>query len=136
MLMPANEIKRQDLANVIVADKIQEDSANWANVVIIQRVFEPQWYELIERLQSMGKKVVYEIDDLLTTVSPANPSFATWDPLGGNLGRSLKIIQKCDAVQVTTKRLRNEYALWNPRTEVLQNYLDHTIWDQPAWTVS
>lgn len=133
MLVPANEIKRQDLANVMVLDKLSEEAVNWANVIILQRVFEPQWYETIEKLHSMGKKVVYEIDDLLTSVSPANPSFSTWSPEGNNLGRAMKILSMCDAVQVTTDRLRNEYALWNPRTEVLPNYLDHSIWDQPAW---
>ena len=133
MLVPANEIKRQDLANVIVAERLDEQSAAWAHVIIIQRVFEPQWYEMIEKLQSAGKKIVYEIDDLLTSVSPHNPSFAIWDPLGSNIGRAMKVMQMCDAVQVTTDRLRNEYALWNPRTEVLPNYLDHSLWDQPAW---
>src|SRR3990172_26528 len=134
MMVPANEIKRQDLANVVLANKLDEQSANWANVVIIQRVSEPQWYEVVEKLQSMGKKVIYEIDDFLNSVSPYNPSFDFWSPMGLNIGRALKIMQKCDAVQVTTPRLQNEYVLWNPHVEALGNYLDNSLWDQPAWT--
>jgi hypothetical protein len=134
MMVPANEIKRQDLANVMVLDKINEQSAGWANVIIVQRVTDPQFYEIVEKLQSMGKKVIYEIDDFLNSVSPFNPSFDFWSPMGQNMGRALKIMQKCDAVQVTTERLQKEYILWNPHVEPLGNYLDHSLWDQPAWT--
>jgi len=136
MMVPANEIKRLDLADVMLQMQWDQQAVNWADVIITQRMTEPQAFEAIEQAQVFGKKVIYEIDDFLQSISPANPSFYFWSPLGPNIGRALRLIQKCDAVQVSTERLRNEYALWNPNIEVLPNYLDKTIWDNPAWTAT
>lgn len=136
MMVPANEIKRQDLANVVVNFGWDWEMVKWAHIVIIQRMADLPAYEAIDQAQSMGKRVIYEIDDFLNAVSPWNPSFDFWSPMGPNLGRSLKIMQKCDAVQVSTDRLQKEYVLWNPRVEALGNYLDHSLWDQPAWTAT
>lgn len=136
MMVPANEIKKQNLADVILDNKLDEQVVGWADVIIAQRVVEPMWYEAIEKLHGMGKKVIYEIDDFLNSVSPHNPSFDFWSPMNDNLSRALKIMKECDAVQVTTNRLRNEYALWNPHIEALGNYLDASIWDNPRWTAT
>jgi len=136
MLVPANEIKKQDLANVVVNFGWDWKMVEWAHIIIIQRMTDIEAYEAIDRAHSLGKKVIYELDDLIQCVSPTNPCFDFWSPFGPNLGRCLKIIQKCDAMQVTTERMQKEYSLWNPRTEVLPNYLDKTLWDMPAWKAS
>lgn len=136
MLVPANEIKRQDLADVIVDYGWNWKAVEWAHVIVIQRMSDIQAYEAIEQAHSLGKRIIFELDDLVQCVSPTNPSFDYWSPFGPNVARSLKIIQKCDAVQVTTERMKKEYALWNPRVEVLPNYLDKNLWDVPAWTAT
>lgn len=136
MMVPANEIKRQDLANVVLNFGWNWEMVKWAHVIIIQRMTDIEAYEAIEQAHSMGKKIIFELDDFVQAISPTNPSFDFWSPFGPHTGRCLKIIQKCDAMQVTTDRLRNEYALWNPRVDVLPNYLDKTLWDVPAWTAS
>jgi glycosyltransferase involved in cell wall biosynthesis len=136
MMVPANEIKRQDLANVVVNFGWDWKLVEWAHVVIVQRMTDVQAYEAIDQAHSIGKKIIFEIDDYVNAISPQNPSFDFWSPFGPNYGRCLKIMKKCDAVQVTTDRLRNEYALWNPRIEALPNCLDKTLWDVPAWTAT
>ena len=136
MLVPANEIKKQDLANVVVNFGWDWKMVEWAHIIIIQRMTDVEAYESIDHAHSLGKKIIYELDDYVNAISPTNPSFNFWSPFGPNLGRCLKIMQKCDAMQVTTKRLQKEFSLWNPRTEVLPNYLDKTLWDMPAWQAS
>ena len=136
MMVPANEIKKQDLADVIVSGTWDKNAVGWAQIVIVQRATDPRYYEWIEEAQSMGKRVIYEVDDLLRLVAPNNPSWSFWSPFGANLPRALKLMKKCDAVQVTTQRLRTEYIPYNRRIGVLGNYLDALLWNIPAWTAS
>ncbi len=136
MMVPANEIKKQDLADIVVNFGWNWQLVEWAHLIVVQRESDIAAFEAIDQAHSLGKKIIYEIDDYLQGISPLNPAFDFWSPMGPNLGRALKIMQKCDAMQVSTPRLRNEYALWNPVIEVLPNYLDKTLWDTPAWTAT
>lgn len=133
MLVPANEIKKQDLADVKVSYEWDWELVEWSDIIVIQRQSEMPCFEAIEQAQAVGKKIVYEIDDLIQDVSPWNQAFKYWTPMGPNLGRALRLIERCNAVQVSTERLRNEFALWNPSIDVLPNYLDKTLWDEPQW---
>ncbi len=136
MMVPANEIKRQDLANVVVNFGWDWKLVEWAHIVIVQRMSDIEAYESFDQAHSLGKKIIFEIDDYVNAISPTNPSFDFWSPFGPNYARCLKIMQKSDAVQVTTERLKKEYALWNPHIEALGNYLDKHLWDVPAWTAT
>ncbi len=136
MMVPANEIKKQDLANVVVNFGWDWKLVEWAHIVIVQRMSDIEAYESFDQAHSLGKKIIFEIDDYVNAISPTNPSFDFWSPFGPNYGRCLKIMQKADAVTVTTDRLKNEYALWNPHIEALGNYLDKHLWDVPAWTAT
>jgi len=133
IMVPANELKKQDLADVRVREEWAWEDVEWSHIIIIQRQSELPAFESIEKAQAMGKKVVYDIDDLLQLVEPNNPAFSYWSPMGDNLARALNIIKNCDAVQVSTKRLRNEYALWNKTIGVLPNYLDKNLWSTDNW---
>jgi len=136
MMVPANEIKRQDLADVQVTFDWNWKMVEWAHLIIIQRQSDQAAFEAIDQAHSLGKKIIYDIDDYLQGISPHNPSYNFWSPMGPHLGRALKIMQKCDAMQVSTPRLRNEYSLYNPVIEVMPNYLDKQLWDTPAWTAT
>ena len=136
MMVPANEIKKQDLADVIVNFAWDWQAVNWAQIIIVQRPTDPRYYEWWEQAATQGKKIIYELDDFVNALAPSNPSFEFWNPFGANFARAMKLMKKAHAVQTTTDRLRNEYSLWNNRISVLPNYLDSTIWDVPAWTAS
>ena len=133
MMVPANEIKRQNLADVQVNFGWDWKMVEWAHVIIVQRQSDQKAFEAIEQAHSLGKKIIYEIDDYLQGISPHNPSFDYWSPMGPNLGRALDLMKKCDAMQVSTPRLKNEYSLWNPVIECMPNRLDKLLWDTPAW---
>ena len=136
MMVPANEIKRQNLADIQISYGWDWKMVEWAHLVVIQRQSDSSAFEAIEQAHSLGKKVIYEIDDYLQGISPHNPAFDFWSPMGPHLGRALNLMRKCDAMQVSTPRLKNEYALWNPVIECMPNYLDKTLWDTPAWTAT
>ena len=133
MLVPANEIKRQNLADVVVEYGWNWETVKWADIIIIQRMTDIEAFDAIDKAHSVGKRIIYELDDFIQSVSPSNPSFSFWDLSGPNVARALKIMQRCDAVTVSTERLRNEYLLWNNNVGVLPNYLDKNIWNNPAW---
>lgn len=135
MLMPANWIMKKGLANVKISNGWNMEEVKWANVIIIQRPSDWQAYDAIEEAKSMGKKIVFEIDDLLQLVNPNNYAYEYWTPIGANLGRSLNLMKLCNAVTTTTPRLANEYALFNRRMFVIPNYLDPDLWNQPkSWS--
>lgn len=136
MMVPANEIKKQDLADVVVDFGWNWEAVNWAQIIIVQRATDPRYYEWFEQAQSTGKKIIYELDDLVQAINPESPAWDFWTPFGANLGRALKLIKKADAMQVTTERLRNEYVFYNKRIGILGNYLDSDLWDVPAWKAS
>lgn len=136
MMVPANEIKRQNLADIVVNFGWNWKMAEQADLIIIQRQSDTAAFEAIDQAHSLGKKIIYEIDDYLQGISPHNPAYDFWSPMGPHLGRALKLMQKVDAMQVSTPRLRNEYSLWNPVIEVMPNYLDKNLWDNPRWTAT
>jgi len=136
MMVPANEIKKQDLADVLLQFGWNWEAVNWAQIIIVQRPTDPRYYEWWEQAQTQGKKIIYELDDFVNAIGPTNPAYSFWNPLGANFARAMKLIKRVDAMQVTTARLQKEYALYCPRIESLPNCLDSTIWDIPAWTAS
>jgi len=136
MMVPANEIKRQNLADVVLNFGWDWKMVEWAHIIVVQRMTDSKAYEGIEQARSIGKKVIFELDDYTSAVAPNRKAFQFWSPMGPNFARCMKIMQNCDAVQTTTNRLRNEFVLWNPQVGVLPNYLDRTLWDVPAWTAT
>lgn len=136
MMVPANEMKKQDLADIVINFGWDWKLIQWADLIVIQRESKQEAFEAIDQAHSIGKKIIYEVDDLLQCVSPWNPAYPFWSPMGPNLARALKLMEKCDAMQVSTPRLRNEYGLFNPVIEAMPNYLDKQLWDTPAWTAT
>jgi O-antigen biosynthesis protein len=137
MLLPASKLKDMGLAEVKVAMEFKEDLVKWADVVIFQRLDEPEWYNIIEKMKADDKYVVYEIDDLLYGVDPKNESaWQYWNPATLHLGGALKIMSICNAMTTTTDRLAMEYLQVNPKISVLPNYLDKDLWDVPnGWSL-
>jgi len=92
----------------------QDDDLNWASVVIFQREANEQIIHLIEDLQRRDKRVVFEIDDLLTELPPFLSVYNDHLATKPYLEKALHIV---NTVTVTTLRLR----------EKLSNYNDHVL---------
>jgi glycosyltransferase involved in cell wall biosynthesis len=81
-----------------------------ADIIVIQRHAHEFFLEAIPQLQSLGKKVVYDIDDNLWNISASNPSHTYFPPK--ELKKMKTIIGLCDYMTVSTEPLK-EYFLKN-----------------------
>lgn len=132
MYMPASKIKDKNLAEVQIDQGWDEEKVDWADVIIIQRPAEAIGIEAFAKARAMGKKVIYEIDDLLWGMDPRNTAAPVWSPHGKNLPIALDLMRHATAITTTTARLANEYQRFNPHIHLLPNYLDGQLWDEPT----
>jgi len=132
MLMPANELKKQGLANVeVVYDPFDRRPFDWANLIVIQRPATYDMAEFIQYYRAKGKKVVFEIDDFMQGILPTNPARPYWEHIGGNITRAMHCMRLCNITTVSTPRLQREYVAYNPRVHCLPNYIDRSLWEEP-----
>lgn len=133
MMMPANEIRKANLAAARLVFQATAEDIQWAEIVILQRGYHPSLFEMIDWAKSIGKVIVYELDDYLQGVNPNNPAYRVWNPAGPHLQRAFDLIKRCDAMTVTTDRMQREYAPWNSNIHVLPNFLDRTLFTRPPF---
>ena len=137
MLLPASIIKDNNLANVEINPNLNQKLTEWADVIIVQRAADTDFYEFFEYAQAQGKIIIYEIDDLLYGIQTNNPGYTSWAPQHPRLARALRLMSMANHITVTTDRLANEYYNYNKNIFVLPNYLDAALWDTPkGWTAS
>lgn len=118
-----------------------EQSISWADVIIIQRVAEPYSMWIIERAKQLGKKVIFEIDDLLIDL----PEFLSHHKVGlaGYAGALDSILPQVDCITVTTKRLATGFEVFSRPTVVIPNcteddklgQVDRTSWQNGRATL-
>ena len=95
------------------------DDIQWGDVFVFHR--EPvgkQGLELIKSLKAHGKKVVFEIDDLLTDLPTFLLSHA--DSIA-NKKYLIGSLQNADAITVTTNRLGKELSVYNKNIHCVPN---------------
>lgn len=90
----------------------------WADVIIFQREANLEIIALIIFLKKIKKKIIFDIDDLLTQV----PAFLTTYHHALRTKKYLhKVLTICDAVTVTNKRLQNEFMKFNSNVVIIPN---------------
>ena len=104
------------------------DRISEADVVLIQRNF-PSYTDEYERVfdyaRTLGKFVVYEIDDLLPELPEQHPDYYHYLTARTAI---LKSLVEADAVITSTPALHDYVDQFNSKVWVLPNYLDDTIW--------
>lgn len=134
MMMPANAIIEQKLAEVNVSFMLNAEEMHWAELIVMQRPANWEALEYVRTARALGKKVIYELDDYLPGVPLDQPGVKYWDSMIGRAGVSLEVMKNCDAVTTTTPRLANELALWNRNVHILPNFLDEIMWNNVVYT--
>lgn len=108
-------------------DEIVEDIA-WADIVVLQSVFDNRLIELIKR--DPNKKVIFEFDDLLDYVPDKHPMAKEV-----NTKEWRKEIQvalaSADVCITTNETLKNRFFGVNNNIRVFPNYIDFSFWDRP-----
>jgi glycosyltransferase involved in cell wall biosynthesis len=130
--LPAMKLWEQyidfDIAVNLAVAKVDIDRSD---VVIVNRFLEGQ-LELVKHIKGLGKKVVFDIDDLLTCLSPVNPlaSLYTNPRVQDELTELISIV---DMVTTTTETLKKEMLVFNSNVHILRNKIDLSA---PAWNLS
>ncbi len=90
----------------------------WADIVVFQRESHPGVLDLIDDLHREGKRVVFDIDDLLTEI----PEFLSTYEHSRRVRPYLeKALGMADAVTVTTARLRDRFLALQASTFIVPN---------------
>lgn len=101
-----------------------------ADIVLLQREFPLYWeqyQQILSLARSLGKPVVYEIDDLLIDLPDDHPDRAI-DYYTPAILPILHAITVADLVTTTTATLAHTLRRFNPNVVVLPNYLDDRDW--------
>ena len=99
------------------------------DILVFTRLYHTDPFKLLYRVKAMGKKIVYEMDDNIWTISPVNPV----EPLFNQ-----KIVQKeieglleeADLVTTTTDYLANVLRKFNKNVWVCPNAIDRNIYKE------
>jgi 2-polyprenyl-3-methyl-5-hydroxy-6-metoxy-1,4-benzoquinol methylase len=97
---------------------IDHRQMRWSDIVIFQREAPPPIFELASDLKRLGRRVIFELDDLLTHVPPFLTTHAHSVASRADLERMMRL---ADAVSVTTPRLQQKMSRLNRRVLVVPN---------------
>lgn len=96
----------------------ESQDISWADTVILQRDSNKYVLGLIDILQKMGKRVIIDMDDLLTEVPPFLTCYEHCQQTKPYL---LEALRMADAITVTTQRLKDEMIPYNKNVHVVPN---------------
>jgi 2-polyprenyl-3-methyl-5-hydroxy-6-metoxy-1,4-benzoquinol methylase/glycosyltransferase involved in cell wall biosynthesis len=96
-----------------------EQIISWADIIIIQRVANLYSIKILEEAKRLGKKVIFEIDDLLIEL----PDFLSHHKVGliGYSNFLDRILPQVDCITVTTKRLAKQFEMFSRPIAVIPN---------------
>lgn len=86
----------------------------------------PSTLSLTKKLKSMGKKIIYEMDDAFENLEPWHPQYASWTH--EKIESVKEMMALADLVTTTTDRLRDKFSSINPKVEVIPNLIDLAAW--------
>lgn len=100
----------------------------WCDVLVLQMVFSE---EIVAVAKKLGKKVIFECDDLVHKTHAKHYSYKETDTLWKQarwLWRIFRFLRKCDGFVCTTEELRRVYGWMCKRTLVFGNYMALEHW--------
>lgn len=101
----------------VLGEHTPED-LSWGDAFLFQRQAGTHTLQLMKKLQSFNKKVIFDIDDLLTQL----PAFLSHHQLSPEIHQSLlDVIAQADVVTTTTNRLAAELHKLNPNVVCVPN---------------
>lgn len=112
---------RQDLNKIL-------QSVEWCDVLLYQSVFDDKVYEHARKL---GKRIIFEFDDLLHEVPEDHPEHSKVVAPGFKEG-IFKMMGQVDACITTNEYLKSQYSDVNPNIHVFPNYMDFEFWEKPV----
>lgn len=105
-----------------------EDLLQWCDVLVLQMIFSE---EIVTLAKSMGKKVIFECDDLLHRTHEKHYAYEetnTWRKRLSWWYKIWRVLRKCDGFIVSTPELKKVYGWLARKTFVFPNYMDLSHW--------
>lgn len=99
-----------------------------ADILVFQKLFSHQSIEDLIRYKAEGKRIVYDIDDDVWHINPANPAYEFWSKDWPQKNVSIAL-QAADVVTVTTPRLAQVVSRFNANVRVIPNCLPDEHWN-------
>lgn len=93
-------------------------------VVVLKQLMDRWLPHQIEVAQSLGQKIIVDVDDLYHGLHPSNSAYIKTDPAVNKVrNRDVyeQIIRNVDMVVVSTPELLNFYKEWNPNIRLIRN---------------
>ena len=118
MIVPANIIAKNNLAEVKVSFEVNDEIMQWADVIIWQRQYKPNLLAFAKKYKGI-KKQIFELDDDLFSLTPANPAYVHYP--NTVLKQLIEFIKVCDAVICSTDPLREVLLKYNSKVYTVQN---------------
>lgn len=111
------------------SDKVKPEELKWADVMVLQMVFDNRAYEFAKRF---NKKTIFEIDDMVEWVPKDHYARnITFNPV--RIYQFFMAIRKADAVIVSTPYLKKRYnwlRFGKRPVDVLPNCIDLDFWEK------
>lgn len=105
-----------------------EQNIEWCDVLILQMIFS---VEIVEFAKKLGKKVVFECDDLVHKTHEKHYAYEETKGLWNQtkwLWRIFRFLGKCDGLIVSNKELKKTYGWMCKRCFVFPNYMEFDHW--------
>ena len=118
MIIPANIIAKNNLANVKISFAVTDELMQWADLIIWQRQHKLNLLDFAKKYKGI-KKQIFELDDDLFSLTPANPAYIHYP--NATLKQLTEFIKICDAVTCSTEPLRQVLLKYNNNVYTLQN---------------
>jgi glycosyltransferase involved in cell wall biosynthesis len=110
--------------------QISFEALGWADIIIVQRFFLLRDFRpYLEKIFSLNKPVICELDDLLWEVPSYNAMLSSVMRI--NKPYILKILSRFAGITVSTQELAREISQYNKDVFILPNLLDKRLWDRP-----
>ena len=99
------------------------------DIFVFQRINSKEGVALVEALNEAKKITIYDIDDDLINIPKSSPVFELMLNKGDLIGYQLMAMARCNALTVTTERLRSVYHGFNEKAKILPNMVRFASWD-------
>lgn len=124
--VPGVELQKlgYDVALILRRDWINCDVAD---VLVFERTSTPETFEDLRRYKAAGKFIVYDIDDNIWNLNPANPAYDYYsrETTKEVVAASLRL---ADVVTVSTPPLADVVSKFNRNVRTIPNYLPDDHW--------
>jgi glycosyltransferase involved in cell wall biosynthesis len=129
---PLEYLKRGG-AEVEIRSDLNQTLLGKYDIILAQRQHDPNILDLLLQAKWMGKTIIYEIDDNVHRIHPTSCVFGVYKPGSETLHSIAKFMRNCDGLFTTSAVLGSQYAEYNQRVWVINNYIDYGYrdWETP-----